>query len=278
MSHFPPLHRFADLLAGSLTSKPFLYEENGKLSLCFDISAVQSRMDPAQPDSLVLGYTRTMMGCLLFNPKPKRITMIGLGGGSLAKYCYRYLPDADISIVEISQEVISFRDEFAIPDDSSRFHIHCDDGAEHISHPVEEIDILMVDGYDIGGQAKSLCTQRFYNDCFNALGAQGVMVVNMCCSDQQIGSYISRIQRSFNDNIVVVQSEDCTNKIVFAIKGNSLRYSEKQFLAQARYLEQYHPISLQTTARMLTASLRNGYFLSRQKNHGHQIPSPTNWL
>ncbi|SMF23463.1 spermine/spermidine synthase domain-containing protein [Pseudogulbenkiania subflava] len=273
MSHFPPLHRFADLLAGSLTGKPFLYEEGGKLSLSFDISTVQSRMDPAQPDSLVLGYTRTMMGCLLFNPKPRRITMIGLGGGSLAKYCHRYLPDADISIIEISQEVIGFRNEFAIPADSARFHIHCGDGAEHITNSSAEIDILMVDGYDIDGQAKSLCTQRFYDDCFDALDAQGVMVVNMCGGDRQIGSYVSRIRHSFNDNTVVVQSEDCTNKIVFAMKGNGLRFSEKQLLAQARYLEKHHPISLQTTARMLTASLRNGYFLSRQKNHGYQISS-----
>ena len=32
-----------------------------------------------------------MMGFLLFKPQPRSIGMIGLGGGSLAKFCYRYL-------------------------------------------------------------------------------------------------------------------------------------------------------------------------------------------
>ena len=45
-----------------------------------------------EPDALVTAYTRKMMAFLLFNPAPKRIAMVGLGGGSLAKFCYRNLP------------------------------------------------------------------------------------------------------------------------------------------------------------------------------------------
>ena len=37
----------------------------------------------SDPDFLVLSYTRTMMAFLLFNSEPKRIAVLGLGGGSI---------------------------------------------------------------------------------------------------------------------------------------------------------------------------------------------------
>src|SRR5205814_1184761 len=52
--------------------KPFVYETRKTKSLHFSIAEVQSCMDMARPDSLDLSYTRTMMGFLLFQPKPFR--------------------------------------------------------------------------------------------------------------------------------------------------------------------------------------------------------------
>ncbi len=69
----------------SRTSTPFIYEEDGTLTLYFEMGAVQSRMHVNLPDFLVLGYTRTMMGFLLFNRHPRHIGTIGLGGGSIQK-------------------------------------------------------------------------------------------------------------------------------------------------------------------------------------------------
>jgi spermidine synthase len=49
-------------------------------------SAIQSAMRLDAPDDLALAYTRAMMAGLLFQPEPRDVTLIGLGGGSLAKY------------------------------------------------------------------------------------------------------------------------------------------------------------------------------------------------
>ena len=54
----------------------------------------QSRMRAGAPDELVVDYTRTMLGALLLHPAPRRIGMVGLGGGSQAKFCLRHLPQA----------------------------------------------------------------------------------------------------------------------------------------------------------------------------------------
>src|SRR3546814_14635441 len=82
------------------------------------------------PDRLILDYTRRMMGFLLFNPSPRAIEIIGLGGGSLAKYCHRYLPDTSIVAVEIDPEVIAVREQFFMPRERDRFEFDVGDGAE----------------------------------------------------------------------------------------------------------------------------------------------------
>src|SRR5882762_3774141 len=94
------------------TSAPFICEDSGILSLHFEAGVVQSQMQLATPDLLTIGYTRTMMGFLLFNGRPRHIGFIGLGGGSIPKYCYRFLPHTRVSIAEISPEVIALRDSF----------------------------------------------------------------------------------------------------------------------------------------------------------------------
>src|SRR5260221_997001 len=72
--------------------RPFVREALDSQSMHFSDSAIQSRMQLQQPDALALEYTRTMMGFLMFEPKPAQVAMIGLGGGSLAKFCHRHLP------------------------------------------------------------------------------------------------------------------------------------------------------------------------------------------
>ena len=56
----------SDPIASSPHPKPFVSETLGSKSLYFSCSAVQSSMNLMQPDALVLEYTQTMMGFLLF--------------------------------------------------------------------------------------------------------------------------------------------------------------------------------------------------------------------
>jgi spermidine synthase len=110
-------------------NRPLVIQNEPVVSLYFVARGVQSTMLRRDPCALALGYTRTMMGFLLFRPSPRRISTIGLGGGSLAKYCYRHLPDTTITAVEINPEVIALRDQFHVPRNDERFRVVCADGA-----------------------------------------------------------------------------------------------------------------------------------------------------
>ena len=152
---------------------PFVFSANGSKSLYFTLDQLQSRMCSEQPTQLDVDYTRTMMGFLMFDSHPVNIAMIGLGGGSLLKFCYRHLPATRLTVIEINPHVIALRQEFEVPEDEERVSLVCADGADFVralpSDPSSRYDVLLVDGFDSQGQAASLCTQRFYDDCFQAL-------------------------------------------------------------------------------------------------------------
>ena len=83
----------------------------------------QSRMRTFRPGHLLIDYTRTMMASLLFQPQPARIGMIGLGGGSQAKFCHRHLPGARLEVAENNPHVLALRRRFRVPDDDARLRV-----------------------------------------------------------------------------------------------------------------------------------------------------------
>jgi spermidine synthase len=226
----------------SPASTPFVYKEDGLLILHFEIGSVQSQMQLDSPDTLLLPYTRVMMAFLLFDRHPKHIGMIGLGGGSMQKYCYHYLPHSRITVAEISNEVIALRDQFFVPHDDHRFKVVCEDGANFVLRHPNEFDVLIVDAFDIDGQPSQICTSHFYDDCYRAVTPNGVMVVNLC--DHRSRILAARIRQSFRGQVFVVDCEGGENKIAVAGKGNAFRQPTNGTERSIEYLEHHHPISL----------------------------------
>lgn len=234
------------------SEKPFIHDENGEISLHFDFPTIQSRMAKGDPERLVLDYTRSMMGFLLFQPRPARIAMIGLGGGSLAKYCRARLPDADFTAVELSPAVIALRDDFGIPQDGPRFRVICADGADFVRQAGEPFDVLLVDGFDAGGQPPRLCSADFYADCYARLAEGGVLVVNLCADDTGYGSYVGRIAEAFAGKAVVIEAKERHNKVVFAYKGDAaFPPGLDELTGRLGALEAIHPVGLDETAQKI---------------------------
>lgn len=199
--------------------RPFVYETRTKKALHFSICEIQSSMDLRRPNALDLEYTRIMMGFLLFQPAPLNLAMIGLGGGSLAKFCHCHLPATQISVVEINPHVIALRQEFHVPPDCERFRVIRDDGAHFVRAARGRFNVLLADGYDHQGLPGQLGSQDFYDDCFEALEPEGILVANLLVGHRHYRQSIERIRNSFRGAILVVDDRDCGNGVVFASKG-----------------------------------------------------------
>ncbi len=196
--------------------KPYVYETLDTRAMHFSISEIQSRMQVQRPDALDLAYTRTMMAFLLFVPRPETLAMIGLGGGSLAKFCHRQLPDTRIEVVEINPHVIALREQFQVPADGARFRVRRGDGADFVRHTGDRLDVLLVDGFDHEGQPPALCSQGFYDDCRTALRADGLLVVNLHTAHPEFPRHVARLERAFDGEVLFVGDKDCSNTVAFA--------------------------------------------------------------
>jgi spermidine synthase len=173
-------------------------ERDGVRSLHLGSSTVQSSMTLADPTELVLSYTRTMMGFLLFDPAPRHVAMVGLGGGSLAKFIYHRLPDARITAIEANPQVISVaRSHFHVPMDDARLRVVLGQGESWVAEPNERCDVLLVDGYDGNAQADGLSTEDFYMNARRRLEPDGLLVVNLWSSDRRLDAYLQRMERCF---------------------------------------------------------------------------------
>ncbi|MEX8511501.1 MAG: fused MFS/spermidine synthase [Leptothrix ochracea] len=236
---------------------PFVYASDEVVSLHFDIMAIQSAMRLEAPDALDLDYTRVMMGFLLLaDTPPTRILMIGLGGGSLVKYCYRHLPQACITVVEINPQVIAVRDDFFIPADDERLRVVCGDGAAFVRDEDEthDWDLILVDGFTREGQPEALCSASFYAHCHAALAPEGLMVVNMQADDSAVLE--TRIDATFDSRSLSVPSERDTNRILFASRAAPWQPNPARIQARWHKLDPVHQTTLAATRTRLRRVLK----------------------
>jgi spermidine synthase len=197
--------------------RPFMIDNGLTRSLFFSIDNVQSCMRLDDPLALVAAYTQKMMAFLLFIPAPRHVLMIGLGGGSLAKFCHRFLPDTRISVVEINADVIALRDEFGIPPDDERFEIIHKDGADFLSKAEVIADVILIDAFDEEGVSRSLASSDFYRRANECLTPDGALIMNLSGDKSR---YLAPIQnlRSVFPAVLAVPVEDNDNVLLFAFR------------------------------------------------------------
>jgi spermidine synthase len=234
-------------LTQSSNRPPQVRTQGDKRLLEFQPGMVQSEMRLSRPDQLVLSYARAMMCFVLFQPEPEHIVMVGLGGGSLAKFCYRYLPHSRITVLELRADVIALREQFAIPRDNARFRIVQTDAAQYMAHLAGSADVLLVDGFDHDGLPPALGSAAFYADCRRALRPGGVMVANIFSYDPRYGAMLKRLRQTFQGRICWFRGIAGNNRILFAVKGGA----PSPALAMQRKVARSHGLGLPLLNRML---------------------------
>ena len=198
--------------------KPFIVDSGPLRLLHFDLDNVQSAMFHADPDALCLAYTRKMMSFLLFNSEPQRLLLLGLGGGSLAKFCYRHLHTAHITVLEIDPHVMAFRDEFRVPADDQRFRVLNTDGVYYVASRSERQDVILVDACDRNGVAPALSDPHVYANLRRKLALRGILVMNICGEGADVEGHLGRICGVFGTNIITLPAQEDGNLIVMAFR------------------------------------------------------------
>jgi len=238
-----------ELLLQQSGGKPFVFDDDDMRTLHFDHQYIQSAMSISAPDKLLLSYTRAMMGFLLFQAAPRHILMVGLGGGSLVKYCYRNFPSTRITVLELHAEVIALRDRFMIPADDQRLQvIHADAAAYMQALQESSADVVMLDGFSADGPVSELNTSDFYQACLRSLTPQGVLVSNLWDHPTSVVPAIAQALRETDWRIWWCRTEDSHNYIAFFVKGNDAGAFRPVVLNRAQKLDRRFDLKLSELA------------------------------
>jgi spermidine synthase len=160
-----------------------------QLLLCYrhprhQIEEIESRLNPAAPLTLLSEYTQAMLLALVWQPAPRRILLVGLGGGRLQMVLHHYLEETTLYTVEIDPVVVEVARRFfgIVPDE--RQHIIVKDGRDYLrGMPAEApYDLILLDAYHAGGIPLHLCTHEFYSECRAHLAPGGAVATNLQAS------------------------------------------------------------------------------------------------
>jgi spermidine synthase len=161
-------------------------EFQGVRSLHLGTSWVQGAMRIAKPDNIELEYVQMMMMWLLFNEQPRHIVQLGLGSAALTKFCYRRLPQARVTAIELNPNVIAMcESQFALPPNDERLQVREMNAMDFVLDPANRntVDILQVDLYDEEARGPVLSSQEFYQGCADVLRDGGIMTTNVFGDD-----------------------------------------------------------------------------------------------
>jgi spermidine synthase len=142
---------------------------------------LQSRMNTETREFPVLVYSRMMLASLFFQRSPKRILMLGLGGGSISKFLHQRFPEAHIDVVEVDPTVIKLSKKFFDLRESENYKIHATDARIFVQNQSgkNSYDLILLDVFKSGSVPYHLKTKEFYQEIRAILNPEGVVASNL---------------------------------------------------------------------------------------------------
>ena len=205
----------------SAFSPVVVYEADGDRCMTFgSVQALgrQTCYRLSDPQRMVFNYTRMMMSSLFVKPDPRRILVIGLGGGTLPVALAHVLPQARIDTVEIDPAVVKVASRYFGFRTSPRQRVHQADGRAFVEQAVREkrtYDLVMLDAFDYTYIPAHLMTREFLQQVKALLAPGGVLAANTFSSSE----LYSRESATYGDVFGTYFNLRANNRVIFAVNG-----------------------------------------------------------
>jgi spermidine synthase len=229
-------------------------DEEGIRRLYFgEAGATQSALDTADPNRLVLPYARAAMTALAAVPEPRRILIIGLGGGSMPTFLRRAVPLSHIDVVDIDPLVVDVARRFFGFKEDRQMKAHVGDGRKFIEAAGETYDIIFLDAYGEDSVPYALATKEFLAAVRARLAPRGVAASNVWGSgaNPMYKSMLKTHQAVF-DEMHVVKAEGSANRIILA-------FAHRPGLSEEGLAKAAEKAPAATKGLELGSIIRNGY-------------------
>ena len=194
-------------------------EENGLRTLRFEKGgARQSVVKLGDPDHLELPYARVAFAGLALCDEPRRIMIVGLGGGTLPSFLRKHYPHATIDAVDIDPDVVYVAKKFFGFREDDQMHAFVGDGREFVERFRQPYDVIFLDAFSSDSVPPHLTTQEFLRAVRRALKPNGVVVGNIWSrySNPLYDSMVRTYQEVF-DELYILDVPGAGNKILLAL-------------------------------------------------------------
>ena len=146
-----------------------------------------------------------------------KFPILGNGTGTYARQCLKYFPHADMTAVEIDEDITKLaRQYFDMPDD---VRVTTYDGRAFLQADSNRYDVIMVDAYQDISIPFQMASVEFFTMVRDHLKDGGVMVVNMnmrAAGKDNINDYLSDTIASVFPHVSTVDVRGYTNRELFA--------------------------------------------------------------
>src|ERR1700693_3245586 len=195
----------------------------------------QSVVKPGDPDHLELPYARVALAGLALCDEPRRILVVGLGGGTLPMFLRKHYPAAAIDVAEIDPDVVDVAKKVFGFIEDERMRAHVGDGRQFIENARQaDYDIIFLDAFGARDVPKHLTTQEFLQITRRALKPNGVAVSNVWrpASNPLYDSMARTYQEAFDELFILDVPGDVNNIFLSLPRRQPLRQSELAQLAR----------------------------------------------
>jgi len=210
-------------------------DRNGLRTMLFERGGGrQSVVKPGDPDHLELPYARVALAGLALCEEPRRVLVVGLGGGSLPMFLRKHYPAAEIDVAEIDPGVVDVAKQFFGFREDERTRAHVGDGRQFIENVRQGYDIIFLDAFGARDVPKHLTTQEFLLAVRRALRPDGVVVSNVWrpSANPLHDSMVRTHQEAFDELFILDVPGDVNNILLALPRKQPLNRSELAQLAR----------------------------------------------
>ncbi|QLQ31144.1 MAG: methyltransferase domain-containing protein [Candidatus Thiothrix singaporensis] len=187
--------------------------------LSFAANDEQSCCLKAAPHVLQFEYTQAMLLVLLFQ-QPRRVLVLGLGGGSLVSALHHCVPGVRITAVELRQSVIDLAYRYFQMPRGKRVQVVCGNADAYVcAEQAHKQDVVFADLYHSCGVDDVQLKADFIARCAAILKQDGWLVLN-CWNEHREDAILRKaLQACFSDIRTVLTSS--RNWVILAGKTPS---------------------------------------------------------
>lgn len=146
--------------------------------LYFGESTEQSCCYLPDPAWLEYDYTRAMLLGLFWAKAQPEMTLLGLGGGSLANCLLQHFAPRQVTAVELRPAVVELAVQWLGLSADPRLQLVRGCADDYVHRQAASCDLLFVDLYMEGGLSRLQLEADFFRACLGALRPHGVLIIN----------------------------------------------------------------------------------------------------